>query len=67
MGFKKIFIGFITVFAITFLATLGVTFLWSLIFHGVAKIDWETSFRFAILLGIILPIIDSRKRLKSEK
>lgn len=62
MDFKKMIIGFITVFAITLLISIGVTFLWSLIFHGVAIIDWETSFRFAIILGIILPIIDSRKK-----
>ena len=62
MNFKKIIIEFITVFTISLLATIGVTFLWSLVFHGVATIDWETSLRFAILLGIILPIINSRKR-----
>ncbi len=54
--------GFILVFAITLLVSIGVTFLWSLVFHGVAIIDWETSFRFAIILGIILTIIDSRKK-----
>jgi hypothetical protein len=62
MDLKKMIIGFITVFAITLLISIGVTFLWSLLFHGVAIIDWETSFRFAIILGIILPIIDSRKK-----
>jgi len=61
MNLKKTIVGFIRVFAISLLATLGVTFLWNLVFHGVAKIDWETSFRFAILFGIILPIADSRK------
>jgi hypothetical protein len=62
MDLRKIVIRFITVFAISLLVTIGVTFLWSLIFHGVAIIDWETSLRFAIILGIILPIINSRKR-----
>ena len=67
MDFKKIVMGFIPVFAIVLLVCVGVTFLWSLVFHGVAIIDWETSFRFAILFGIIFPIIDSRKRMKSDK
>jgi hypothetical protein len=67
MDFKKIAARFITVFVIALLVTIGVTFLWGLVFHGVAIVDWETSFRFAILLGIILPLIDSRKRMKSEK
>jgi hypothetical protein len=61
MNIKKIIIRFITVFAVSLLVTIGVTFLWNLAFHGVAKIDWETSFRFAIVLGIILTIIDSKK------
>ena len=61
MDFKRTIVGFIRVFAISLLVTLGITFLWNLIFHGTAKVDWETSFRFAILLGIILPIANSRK------
>ena len=65
MNFKKIVIRFIAVFAITLLVTIGVTLLWSLVFHGVAIIDWETSFRFAIILGIIFPIIDLGKRNKT--
>jgi len=67
MDFKKSVIEFITVFLITLLVCIGVTFLWNLVFHGVAIVDWETSFRFAILFGIIFPIINSRKRKKSEK
>ena len=59
--------GFILVFAITLLVSIVVTFIWSLVFHGAAIIDWETSFRFAIILGIILTIIDSRKVVNSEK
>jgi hypothetical protein len=67
MNFKKILMGFVPVFAIALLVCIVVTFLWNLVFHGVAIIDWETSFRFAILFGIIFPIIDSRRRMKSEK
>jgi hypothetical protein len=67
MDIKKIATEFILVFAITLLVTLGVTFFWSLVFHGVAIIDWETSFRFATLFGIIFPIINSRKGMNSEK
>jgi hypothetical protein len=62
MRLKKIIVGFITVFAISLLVTIGVTLLWSLVFHGVATIDWETSFRFATLLGILLPVLEARKK-----
>ena len=66
MNSIKFIIEFIKVFAIAFLVCIAVTYLWSLIFHGVAIIDWETSFRFAILFGIIFPIINSSKRIKHE-
>ena len=61
MDFKRTIAGFIRVFAISLLVTLAITFLWNLVFHGAAIVDWETSFRFAILLGLILPIANSRK------
>jgi len=67
MDFKKIIIGFIPVFAIALLVCMGVTSLWNLAFHGVAIIDWETSFRFSILLAILVPMIDFRKRMKFRK
>ena len=67
MSIKKIVIRFIIVFAVSLLVTIGITFLWSLIFHGVATVDWETSLRFAIVLGIILTIIVSRKQIDIEK
>lgn len=66
MYFKKFIPAFITVFAISLLVIIGVTLLWNLVFHGIAVIDWETSFRFATLFGIIFPIIDSRKKTKPE-
>ena len=66
MDFKKIIARFILAFAVSLLVCMGVTILWSLVFHGAAIIDWETSFRYATLLGIILTIIGSAKRMKSE-
>jgi hypothetical protein len=62
MDMKKFFLGFIGYFSITLLVSIGVTFIWSLLFHSIATIDWETSFRLAIIFGIILPIIDARKK-----
>ncbi len=64
MDLKKNATKFITVFVVTFLVSLGVTFLWDLVFHGIKTVDWETSFRFAIVLGIIFPIISSNKRIR---
>ena len=60
MNFKKGIIRFFIGFGITLVVSVAVTYLWSLSFHETAKIDWETSFRLAIILGII-SVIDQRK------
>ncbi len=61
MDLKKLSMGFITIFFITLVVSIAVTCLWSLIFHNVAAIDWETSFRFAIIFGIVFSIVESKK------
>jgi hypothetical protein len=54
MGIKKLAIEFVTVFAIALMTSAMVTLLWNIIGHGVIAIDWETSFLFAVLFGILL-------------
>jgi hypothetical protein len=61
MNIKKLVVEFVTVFAVTLVTSAIVTFLWNFIGHGTSSIDWETSFRFAIILGIILAWIRSRE------
>ena len=61
MNIKKYLVDFVTVFAVTLIVCVIVTLLWNLIVHGASTIDWETSFRFAILLGIIVPWIETRR------
>ena len=61
MNIKKLGVEFITVFAVTLVTTAIVTFLWNIIGHGESAIDWETSFRFAIIFGIILTWVKSRQ------
>jgi len=51
---KRILLNFLVFFVITFGVSAIVNFLWSLIFHGTASVSWETSFRLAIILGIVL-------------
>jgi len=65
MNIKKLVVEFGTVFAVALVITAIVTFLWNLIGHGVSAVDWETSFRFAIIFGIILTWAKSRET--SEK
>ena len=61
MNIKRLLVDFVTVFAVTLIVSVVVTFLWNLIVHGASTIDWETSVRLAILFGIILPWIETRR------
>jgi hypothetical protein len=49
------------VFALSLIVTAIVTLLGNLIVHGASTIDWETSFRFAIVFGIIFSWIETRR------
>jgi len=61
MNIKKLAVDFVTVFAVSLVTTAMVTFLSNLILRGQSTVDWETSFRFAIVLGIIFTWIKSRE------
>jgi len=61
MNIKKLAIEFGTVFAVALVTVALVTFLWNFIGHGESSIDWETSFRFALIFGIILTWVKSRE------
>jgi len=58
---KKLVVEFITVFAVTLVISALVTVPRNLIGHGASTVDWETSFRFAIIFGIILTWTKSRE------
>jgi H+/Cl- antiporter ClcA len=61
MNSKKLVVEFVTVFAVALVTTALVTFLWNIIGHGTGTMDWETSFRFAVIFGIILTWTKSRE------
>jgi len=61
MNIKKLVVEFATIFAMALVTTALVTFLWNFIGHGASAVDWETSFRFAIIFGIILTWAKSRE------
>ncbi|HET6325573.1 MAG TPA: hypothetical protein VFG04_12920 [Planctomycetaceae bacterium] len=61
MNIKKLLVDFVSVFAVTLIVSAIVTLLWDLIVHGTSAIDWETSVRFAVLFGIILPWMETRR------
>ncbi len=61
MKIKKFLIQFAIYFSLVFVVAAIVTYLWNLGMHGQSAIDWETSFRLAIILGIILAVERARK------
>jgi len=61
MNVKRLSVDVITVFAVPFVVSMIVTLLWNLVAHKTETIDWETSFRFALVLGIILPWLGTRR------
>lgn len=56
MSAKQFVQEFALIFVAAFFASVLVTFLYSLIAHGAGVIDWETSIRNGILLGIVFPL-----------
>lgn len=62
MKIKRFLIDFLITFTAVFVVNLIVVFLWNLIAHGQGSFEWETAFRFAIILGIILPILTRKKK-----
>ena len=61
MKIKQLAIDFALIFALALVVVTVVTFLWNLIGHGTRVIDWETSFRFAIIFSILLTWANNRK------
>jgi len=55
---------FLVIFFVTLAAAIIVSLLWNLIAHGNAIIDWASSFRFALIFGIVLPLANRVGRKK---
>ncbi len=46
--------------AVTFAVAVVVTWAYNLLAHGSGTVDWETAFRLAVILGIVLPLTRMR-------
>lgn len=62
MNMKEGLIDFVSTFLIVLVVASLVTCLWNLSFHDSGTVDWETSFRLAIIFGIVLPWVKARER-----
>ena len=67
MNIKRLLIDFVSSFLLVLVVASIVTYLWNLIFHAAGAVNWETSFRLAIIFGFVLPWIKARERKEKEK
>ena len=66
MNIKELLINFVITFAVTLVVAAIVTFLYSFIVHGAGTVNWETSFRLAIILGFVLSWMKARESKKKN-
>ena len=67
MNIAQYAIDFAVTSAIVLVVSVIVSFLYSLIVVGSGVIDWQTSVRFALILGIALPSIHQWEKKQSRK
>lgn len=65
MSHKDFIKSFFTLSALSFITSAAVTYLYSILMHGVGLVDWQTSFRFSILFGLVLTWVRNSRGKKS--
>jgi len=63
----KLITEFIIVFILVFVVSAVVSLLWNLLAHDSTVVDWGSSLRMGIILGIIAPWIISRGSKKEQE
>jgi hypothetical protein len=51
----KYFLEFLLIFAVAFVTCAVVTYLYNIIFHAQANVNWDTAVQLGIILGIVIP------------
>jgi hypothetical protein len=59
---KNAFMEFVITFIVAFIVTAAVTYFYSLIVHGKGIANWETATILAIILGLLMPWTNKRKK-----
>ncbi len=67
MNLKKLLVNFAATFIIAFVVAALSTLLWNLIQSGTAAVDWASSFRLAIILGIAFPLVETLRNKAKAK
>jgi hypothetical protein len=58
MKTSGLFFRMLLIFVATFITTMIVTLIWNVIVEKAgAIVDWKTSFVFAIILGLVIPLV----------
>lgn len=58
---RKFIVNFVLIFAFASAAGVATTYIWNLIRHGQAVVDWNTVVTLAVVLGLVLSILESRR------
>lgn len=61
MKLKAVLIDFSTGFGIVLVVSVMATSLWNLSVHGTSIVDWQTSFCFALIFGVLLTWLQKQK------
>jgi hypothetical protein len=65
---KNFVVNFVFTFAVALLVSAVVTFIWNVVTEGVFSVDWTTSFRLAVIIGVAFALRDVFKsRKKAQK
>lgn len=64
MNVRRFVAGFSVIAPIAFVVSLVVAYVYGLLVHGVGTLEWESSIRIALILGITLPTIRLMNRKK---
>lgn len=69
MNFKQTVVYFVLYFALIFVISAAVTFLYALIAHSTGVVNWETAFTLAVIMGIVLTMVrfQEQKRLTGRQ
>ena len=63
MKIKVYILTFLLVFGVVFVTNVVITVLWNYFIKSLGLIiDWETSFRLAILFGIVVTVIQTKNK-----
>jgi hypothetical protein len=65
MKTKEFMLSVLLTVVLAFITTVLVTLLWNLLIEKTgAIVDWKTSFLFAIILGLVIPIVRNTSKTK---